>query len=77
MRANTCLAFLSVAVGLSLAACAHEVRFATAPPARAAAGLQPPAASAPEPPSGDPPEVTHGRGTIAELEARCAEGHPE
>jgi hypothetical protein len=71
------LAVLSVATGLSLAACAHEARPAAELPPRAAAAPIPPAATAHRPPSGDPPEITQGRGTSADLEALCAKRHPE
>jgi Cys-rich repeat protein len=67
---------LAAAAGFSLAACAHEARPAGEAPPRAAAAPIPPA-TASQPPSGDPPEITQGRGTIADLEARCAKRHPE
>jgi hypothetical protein len=70
------LAVPSVAILLSLTGCAHEVGPVVELAAPAAAAI-PPEATAPRPPPRDPPEVTQGRGTIAELEALCAQPHPE
>jgi hypothetical protein len=70
-------AALFVAAGLYLAACAHEARPVREPARSSAAAIPSPAPAASEPPPGDPPEVTHGRGTTADLEALCAKRHPE
>jgi hypothetical protein len=70
------LTVLYAVTALGLAGCAHEPKPAAEAP-RAAAAPLPPAPTAPEQPSGDPPEVVHGQGTVADLEALCAERHPE